>query len=314
MLPSAPAEPETKPPAFEVSFGEHRHYAARRARSVGCARHDMLVRGGPDPLYAKAVVIRAGDDKLAIVARLGRGPTEPMMEIFGRARRTGRDSNVMISGSTHHHGPVIEFTDSQGFGKGEVRRGHRLFTNAPGTYRRCDPRRRRVASRPAWESIAIGSDNLNRNRQSKRVPKATDPMLAVIRFDDPAGKPIAVLVNFAAHPVMTNEKILKYSADYPGFLKNKVALALATQCIFMQGAVRRYEPESPGHPMEAQRIWRDRGPTYVIALASSQSRPRCRRTRRSKALSIRFLFQDSRPISRTRSWPRTIPTQPSFPS
>ena len=92
--------------------------------------------------------------------------------------------------------------------------------------------------------------NLNRNRHTKREPKATDPMLAVIRFDDRAGKPIAVLVNFAAHPVMTDAKLLKYSADYPGFLKNKVEAELATKCVFMQGAAGDMSPNPVGGPWE----------------------------------------------------------------
>ena len=72
-------------------------------------------------------------------------------------------------------------------------------------------------------------------------------MLAVIRFDDLEGKPIAILVNFAAHPVMTKESLLKYSADYPGFLKNKVEAELATKCVFMQGAAGDMSPNpNPG--------------------------------------------------------------------
>ena len=75
-------------------------------------------------------------------------------------------------------------------------------------------------------------------------------MLAVLRFDDQAGKPIAILVNFAAHPVMTEGKILKYSADYPGFLKNKVEAELATKCVFMQGAAGDMSPNPSTGPWE----------------------------------------------------------------
>ena len=35
---------------------------------------------------------------------------------------------------------------------------------------------------------------------------------------------------------MTNERILKYSADYPGFMKKRVESQLDTHCVFMQGA------------------------------------------------------------------------------
>ena len=82
-------------------------------------------------------------------------------------------------------------------------------------------------------------------------------MLAVIRFDDEAGKPIAVLVNFAAHPVMTDTKILKYSADYPGFLKNKVEAELATKCVFMQGAAGDMSTNPGARPRRAEGLRRD---------------------------------------------------------
>ena len=47
------------------------------------ARHDMLSDGTLDPLMAKAIVIAAGDDKVALVGiDIGRGPTEAMMKII----------------------------------------------------------------------------------------------------------------------------------------------------------------------------------------------------------------------------------------
>src|SRR5258708_3686048 len=47
------------------------------------ARHDASCEGTLDPLMAKAIVIAAGDDKVAIVGTdLGRGPTEAMMTII----------------------------------------------------------------------------------------------------------------------------------------------------------------------------------------------------------------------------------------
>jgi hypothetical protein len=93
-------------------------------------------------------------------------------------------------------------------------------------------------------------------------------MLAVLRLDDLAGKPIAVLVNFAAHPVMTDAKLLKYSADYPGFLKRKVEAELGARCVFMQGAAGDMSPNPGARPWEP----RDFGETvadHVLALAKA---------------------------------------------
>jgi len=218
---------------------------------------------------AKAIVIAAAVDKVAIVGTdLGRGPTEAMMMIIRReiADKAGI-RHVLISGSHSHHGPVIELIDEPGLGKGKF--------DAAVAYSQELPHLLVPAIldadkdlKPARIEVAIESVGLNRNRHTKREPKATDPMLAVIRFDDQAGKPIAVLVNFAAHPVMTGEKLLRYSADYPGFLKRKVEAELSTRCIFMQGAAGDLSPNPGAGPWEPKSF----GQTvadHVIALARS---------------------------------------------
>jgi hypothetical protein len=77
---------------------------------------------------------------------------------------------------------------------------------------------------------------MNRNRHAKIEPKPRDTELAVLRLDDVAGKPLAIVVNFAAHPTMLAGSDLRWSADYPGAMMNTVESALQTHCIFMQGA------------------------------------------------------------------------------
>jgi neutral ceramidase len=201
------------------------------------ARHDALSQGALDSLWAKAVVIHAGDSKIALVGLdMGRGPTAPMME---KIRRTiaekAKIENVLISGSHTHHGPVIELTDRVGFGKGKFDKAVAYSKQLPDLIIEAILEADRAAV-PCRLGIATRDVNLNRNRHTKHEPKPTDPMLAVLRFDDAAGKPIAVLVNFAAHAVMTDTKIMKYSADYPGFMQRRVEDLLKTNCLFMQGA------------------------------------------------------------------------------
>ncbi|MDR3635437.1 MAG: neutral/alkaline non-lysosomal ceramidase N-terminal domain-containing protein [Isosphaeraceae bacterium] len=233
------------------------------------ARHDALSEGALDPLMAKAIVVAAGDDKVALVGiDLGRGPTEEMMKVIRQqvAEQAGI-RHVLISGSHTHHGPVIELTDEPGLGKGKFDVAVAYAKKLPQLLVRAILAADKDL-RPAKIGMATEAVRLNRNRQTKREPKATDPMLAVLRFDDEAGKPIAVLVNFAAHPVMTDAKVLKYSADYPGFLKSKVEAELATLCVFMQGASGDMSPNAgngPGGPKGFGETLAD----HVIALARS---------------------------------------------
>lgn len=201
------------------------------------ARHDRLSEGALDPLYAKAIVIQAGNERLAIVGLdLGRGPTRPMMEKIRKEIEAGAGiRHLLISGSHTHHGPVIELVDQEGYGKGKFDDAVAYSKSLPGLIIEAILGAAKDLQ-PARIGIATKDVALNRNRHTKRTPKATDPQLAVLRLDKSDGKVLAILVNFAAHPVTADTKILKFSADYPGVMMNRVESALETNCVFMQGA------------------------------------------------------------------------------
>ena len=236
-------------PVFRIGFGKRDITPQSPMPMWGYgARHDKLSTGVLDTLYAKAVVIHAGNDKLALVGLdMGRGPTRAMMvKIRKQISQQASIEHVLISGSHSHHGPVIELTDRDGFGKGRFDDAVAYSKKLPELLIEAILEADKNAQ-PARMGVSSNSDlNLNRNRHTKRKPKAQDPMLGVIRFDDAAGKPIAIVVNFAAHPVMTDPRILKFSADYPGHLQNKVEADLKTNCVFMQGASGDMSPNPPG--------------------------------------------------------------------
>jgi hypothetical protein len=225
-------------PVFKVGFAKRDITPQAPTPMWGYgARHAMLSQGTADPLLAKAVVIEVGDQRLAIVGMdIGRGPTAAMMEVIRPAvAEQAGVGHVMIAGSHTHHGPVIELTDREGFGKG-------TFDDAVAYSKRLPELlieaivEAKANAVPARIGVAKQNFELNRNRHTRRTPKATDPMLGVIRFDDLSGKPLAVVANFAAHPVTMDEMVLKFSADFPGALQRRVEESLETNCIFMQGA------------------------------------------------------------------------------
>lgn len=233
---------------FNVGFGQRDITPTAPVPMWGYgARHDLLSQGVLEPLMAKAIVIEAGDQRLAIMGLdIGRGPTEAMMEKIRKevAQRAGVDT-VMISGSHTHHGPVIELTDEDGFGKGR-------FDDAVAYAKRLPELLIEAIVeaadnlQPARMGVAKKDLELNRNRHTKKTPKPTDPMLAVVRFDSADGKPLAILVNYAAHPVTLSGSMLKFSPDYPGHLQNRVESALATHCVFMEGAAGDMSPNTGG--------------------------------------------------------------------
>ena len=85
------------------------------------ARHDALSAGTLDPLYATALVIEAGTNKVAVVGLdLGRSPAEKSLQnIRQRLKAESGIEYSFIAGSHTHHGPVLELSDAQGKGKGK---------------------------------------------------------------------------------------------------------------------------------------------------------------------------------------------------
>jgi len=203
------------------------------------ARHDLLSTGTIDPLYAAAVVIEAGEsNKIAIVGLdLGRSPAERSLQaIRARIKAESGIEYSLIAGSHTHSGPVLELSDEEGKGRGK-------FDATLRYYKRMEDgivsAIRMANSNLAPAKMAAGSvplNGFNRNRQTKFLPKPSDRDLSVLRFDDRSGKPIAVIVNFAAHPTLMDGSVLKFSADYVGAMKATVEKEIGGVTVFMQGA------------------------------------------------------------------------------
>jgi len=99
--------------------------------------------------------------------------------------------------------------------------------------------------RPARIAGGKGHSAVNCNRRKVvqgRTILAPDPAgysdheVGVIRIDEDGGKPLAVLVNFAAHPTILawNNRLL--SPDYPGTVRRTVESIVGGTCLFLQGA------------------------------------------------------------------------------
>jgi hypothetical protein len=64
----------------------------------------------------------------------------------------------------------------------------------------------------------------------------TDHSVDVLRMDDLAGNPIAVLTSYAAHPVVMGYQTYLLSPDYPGVVRRIVEQVTGATCLFLTGA------------------------------------------------------------------------------
>jgi len=235
------AEVDITPPVGHAMWG----YAAR---------HDAPSDGVRDPLYARALFIETGGERLALVSLdLGRPPTRSSsLAIREQVDKQLGLTRLFLVASHTHHGPVLEVDD---------------WPTAKESYVR-DLEKKLIAvvvqaskaARPARLGVAHKDVTLNRNRHSRLPDRPVDRQLLVLRVEDAAGKAIAHAVNFAAHPTMIDSKSRKISADYPGALASFVARESGAPCLFLQGAAGDLSPDpgkEAGHEKFGQALGRE---------------------------------------------------------
>jgi hypothetical protein len=193
------------------------------------ARKDKPSEGVRDRLHARALLLKSGESKFAIVSLdLGRAPTRDSTNRIREKLRSDGVAEVFLVASHTHHGPVLELDTWPKEGKPYVRE---LEDKIVDVIRTADATRK-----PARYGVASAETRLNRNRHSKRPDAPVDRELLVLRVEDLSGKPIAHAVNFAAHPTMLPAGLMRFSADFPGAMAKHVEAETGAPCLFLQSA------------------------------------------------------------------------------
>lgn len=233
------ARVEITPSAFMPMYG----YANR---SCGPAN------GTHDPLFAKVVVLEAGGSRLAIVT-LDAGMM--MSENLRREVASKLNIPVLLLAASHtHSGPY--FLDDDGARTNDATANAYISTLEGKVFHAIEEAANTMF--PARLGVARGSLQLGYNRlllrddgraralfeNPERVPYGpTDPEFVLLRVDDAAGSPRALLVHYAVHAVVLGPTSCKYSADYPGVMQAKVEQEMkGAQVMFVQGGAGDINP------------------------------------------------------------------------
>jgi neutral ceramidase len=193
-------------------------------------RHDKPSVGVLDPLQARALILAAGKERIALVSLdLGRAPNrQSTAAIRAKVKEAVGIEHIFLVGSHTHHGPVIELDNWPSPQDSYVRHLEQKLADVIIEAAK--------SLQPARLGIASKEVPYNRNRHSKRSDKPVDRELQVLRVEDTNGKAIATGVNFAAHPTMEDIKQYKFSADYPGAMAEIVEKDSGAPCLFLQSA------------------------------------------------------------------------------
>ena len=249
------AKVDITPPAGQRMWG----FAARQGPAEGTL----------DPLWARVLVLEAGQKRLALVALdLGRpfGPAS-LARLRESAGKSSGISYVLVAASHTHSGPVIKdeyppggtpLWESIAIEKiaGAIATAHehaeaaRLGTGYGAAYVGHNRRRVNPDGTISWF-----------DRNLTRIPSSPlDPTVSVLRVDTSQGKPLAILVNYACHPVVFGPDNRNYSADYPGVMTRRVEQLCGGQpvCFFLQGAPADINPYYAVTPLQEDAgRWRD---------------------------------------------------------
>jgi neutral ceramidase len=210
---------------------------------------EVKALGTHDPLYARTVVLELGMKRIALISiDLCRVFQEPLMEwLRTTVRRTRKISCVLMVATHTHSGPIIpldekyELKGMAAWQKSAARKVAQAVEDA------CDntvP----VKLGTGYGAIQIGHNRRRVNADgsvammwanpTKTPTSPVDPTVGVLRIDRVDGRPLAILVNYACHPVVVMGNLQQYSADFPGVTVRRVEQEFGDNplCLFLQGA------------------------------------------------------------------------------
>ncbi len=211
----------------------------------------QLSTGTLDPLYARILVLEVDGKRLALVTLdLGRtfGPAS-LARLRDQLTQASGISFLLITASHTHAGPnILDEYPPNHVPAWETAALARIAQAVE------EARQHEVEAQlgTGYGQVYIGYNRRRVNpdgtvtmfwQNPDKVPTSPlDPTLAVLRIDTTAGKPLAILVNYACHPVVFGPDNLEYSADYVGVMAKTVEQAVGSGagasplCLFLQGA------------------------------------------------------------------------------
>ncbi|HPA18785.1 MAG TPA: hypothetical protein PLU30_13625 [Verrucomicrobiae bacterium] len=238
--------------------------------------------GTEDPLRARAMVVRSGDRKLAIVGvdlvKIRRDLADQAIALVTGQTGITRGA-VLICPSHNHSSPLIPMGGPNN--KDYIATLPKLIADSiVRADKALQPARMSIGRSLVYEGhcnrrVISKADGLVLNvwlkklDDLKQVPQVlgsegpTDPELWVARFDAPDGKMLGALVNFTCHPGLHDRiKIHTWSADFPGVIAEHITQAFGKQavCVFTQGASGNIEP-----PVMWTPDWRERSAVFARA-------------------------------------------------
>ena len=226
---------------------------------------DRFSKGTLDPLEARVLTLSDGTRTLALVTLDLCYPFDPpvMEQIRAGARRSVDE--VVFHASHTHSGPTYAAAP-----EAAAHAVPRIVAAIQESAGHLVPAR--IGS--GWGQAFLGFNRRYirmdgsvqmfwRNETKISTTFPVDPAVGVIRVDRADGTPLAVLVNYACHPVVLGPENVDYSADYPSEMRRYIEeqLGRGVMAFFLQGAAGDINPYYDKTPLldDAVNLMRETG-------------------------------------------------------
>lgn len=216
----------------------------------GYSSRKDLSNGIWDPLYAKSIVLDDGNQRVSLVVLDLIGP--PPGDVCERIRRKVKEelqvSTVLFLAIHDHAGPDLKPdlpSKEHPWLPTLERKIYEIIKDAT------------LSKSPATVEIGYGSADISYDRRvvnpdgtvamlwsnpDRKKNTPVDQTVGVAGFKGTDGKWIAILVHYACHPVVFEGSNLKYSAEFPGAMRQYVDERLGGTCLYLQGACGEINP------------------------------------------------------------------------
>ncbi len=198
-----------------------------------------------DPLFVRALALSDGEDRIVLVsADLLLFPFPLAQEILNEtARGLKIPARSVVLAGTHTHSGTGAIAPGFFYEKAFGRYGPEVTEGLKG--RVLWAIRQAVEHpQPVRWGFARSDRLLEGWVENRRNPSGpVDPSVNLLWLESMEGKPLAVLVNAAAHPTLMDSRDFRFSGDYPGELARLIESAYpGAVCLFFNGAAGDLRP------------------------------------------------------------------------
>ncbi|HWP44752.1 MAG TPA: neutral/alkaline non-lysosomal ceramidase N-terminal domain-containing protein [Blastocatellia bacterium] len=203
--------------------------------------------GVHDPTEARALILDNGTVKLALVAVDHLGYDHAMVERVRSiaSKETGIAPDHIFVMSSHTHSGGGAYLEIFPILAGKFDPKIRAFYEERAAEAIINASR---ALKPARIAIGAGeARGISRFRSSWPPDGPVDPEVGVIRIDSAeTGRPVAVLMNFAAHPTVIGARNFEFSSDFAGYARRALERMVGgdVMAIFANGAQGTIAPRA----------------------------------------------------------------------